>query len=170
MVDGAAADLLVGAAKGPESAALLVDTILTAATRFFVLNTLLLVLLLPVRTGARGPEILTVVLIRAERPGKEKEAELISVLVLQLAALLLLLLLLLLETPPAVSAAWARKLVTGMLGAVFQKLGNRAGLIRIVVAEVPPNLYVLHVYVFRREGQVRLGTVRYCTTPCCTPS
>lgn len=78
VVDGAAADLLVGAAKGPESAALLVDTILTAATRFLVLKTLLtFFVLLPVRMGGLGPEILTVVLIRAERPGKVNEAEVI---------------------------------------------------------------------------------------------
>lgn len=81
MVNGAAADLLLGAAKGPESAALLVDTILTAATRFLVLKTLLtFFVLLPVRMGGRGPDILTVVLIRAERPGKVNEAEVISVL------------------------------------------------------------------------------------------
>lgn len=124
VVDGAATDLLVGAAKGPESTALLVDTILTAATRFLVLNTLwTFFVLLPVRTGGRGPDILTVVLIRAERPGKVNEAEVMSVLWL-LWELLLMLLVLMLETPPAVSAAWARKLVTGMLGARVSKIGE----------------------------------------------
>lgn len=63
-----------------------------------------------------------------------------------------MLLLLMLETPPAVSAAWARRLVTGMLGARVSKIGescwsNKLALVSctaigrfsaVVVAEMPP--------------------------------
>lgn len=85
----AAAEGLVGAAMGPASEAL-ADTILTAATRFFVLKTVFPLLLLR-RLGARGREILSVAVMRVVRPpDDDKMGVRVVVVVVVLPVLLLL--------------------------------------------------------------------------------
>lgn len=93
-------DLCVGTASGPGSAAF-AETIFTAAARLFVLKILVPFLLLR-RTGARGPDILTVVVIRVVRPPGVDEDDELDEAVLGLLVLLVML------PPPAASAAWAR--------------------------------------------------------------
>lgn len=61
---------------GPDSeGAVLAETILTAAVRFFVLKTVVVLPLLRLllRMGALGPDILTVVVMRAVRPPVDEE-------------------------------------------------------------------------------------------------
>lgn len=108
----------MGAAIGPVSAAL-AETTFTAAARFLMLKTLAPLLLLR-RLGARGREILIVVVMRVVQPDAGGvEDGLVLVLLVD-------------GRPSAVSIAWAI-LETGMLGqektgVSFQKLGKGPGL------------------------------------------